>query len=76
MYNFWSSIMLSSGKYKGNPMQKHKNLSSFSEDKFEIWLELFSQTALEIFEKETAQLFIEKSQTIARSLRYGLYHCQ
>ena len=25
-YAFWSSIMLASGRYHGNPMQKHKDL--------------------------------------------------
>ena len=26
MYAFWSSVMLTSGRYHGNPMQKHKDL--------------------------------------------------
>lgn len=73
MYNFWSSLMLASGKYKGNPMKKHKDLPTFPEQKFDKWLELFSQTANEIYEKNIAEKFIEKSQLIARSLRYGLY---
>lgn len=73
MYDFWSSIMISSGKYSGNPMRKHKDLPPFDQRKFDIWLKLFAQTANEIFTAEVANKFIEKSQLIARSLRYGLY---
>jgi hemoglobin len=75
MYNFWSSLMISSGKYRGNPMKKHKDIPTFPEEKFDKWLELFSKTANEIFEENIAKKFIEKSQLIARSLKYGLYKC-
>lgn len=75
MYDFWSSLMISSGKYSGTPMVKHKNLPPFSEDKFDIWLLLFSQAATEIYNEEIAKKFIEKSVLIARSLRYGIYEC-
>lgn len=73
MYDFWSSIMLSSGKYKGNPLKKHKDLEPFDENNFAIWLKLFKETAQEIFEDDIAQKFVEKSEMIAKSLRYGLY---
>ena len=75
MYNFWSSVMISSGKYKGNPMKKHRDLPLFDENKFDIWLDLFSKTVHEIHTDEIATHYLEKSQNIARSLRYGLYHC-
>ncbi len=75
MYDFWSSVMTSSGKYKGNPMKKHKDLPVFEEEKFDLWLELFSQTAHEVFCEEIAEEFVEKSRNIAKSLRYGMYEC-
>jgi hemoglobin len=75
MYDFWYSLMVSSGKYRGNPMKKHKDLPAFPEDKFDKWLELFSKTAAELFEEDIAKKFTEKSQLIARSLKYGLYQC-
>lgn len=73
MYDFWSSVMTSFGKYKGNPMKKHKDLPSFPAEKFERWLELFSQFAHEIYCKKIAKEFVEKSKNIAQSLKYGLY---
>ena len=75
MYDFWYSLMISSGKYKGNPMKKHKDLPTFPEEKFDKWLELFSKTAHNIYKDDIAKKFIEKSQLIAKSLKYGLYHC-
>lgn len=75
MYDFWYSLMISSGRYSGNPMKKHKDIPTFPEEKFDKWLELFSQTASEIYEDDIANKFIEKSQLIARSLKYGLYQC-
>lgn len=74
MYDFWSSIMLSSGKYKGNPLQKHRDLPAFDESKFEIWLRLFADTAREIHPEEIANQYIERSKLIARGMRYGLYY--
>lgn len=73
MYDFWSSVMLSTGTYKGNPMQKHRDLPSFDKSKFEIWLKLFAETAKEIHPEEVANEFIEKSENIAQSLKYGIY---
>jgi hemoglobin len=73
MYDFWSSIMLSTGRYHGNPFQKHKDLPAFDVALFDRWLALFAQTAQEIHTEEIANRYIEKSQRIAESLKMGLY---
>lgn len=73
MYDFWSSIMLSSNRYRGNPMQKHKNLPEFDPSLFNRWLELFAQTAREIHTSEIAEKYITISQRIAESLKLALY---
>ncbi len=73
MYDFWSSVMLQTKKYKGNPLVKHQALMPFNRSLFDRWLALFSQTARELFEEEQVQLFIDKSENIARSLKYMLY---
>jgi hemoglobin len=41
MYDFWSSVMLASSKYQGNPMKKHKDLPPFKEELFDRWLTSF-----------------------------------
>lgn len=77
MYDFWSSVMLASGRYHGNPFQKHLVLPSFDNKLFDRWLSLFEETAREIHPHKIATLYIEKSQRIAQSLKLGLsYHQQ
>ena len=74
MVDFWSSIMLTSGRYHGNPFQKHKDLPAFDISLFDRWLELFAETAAELYNQENADRFIEKSSRIAESLKLGLYY--
>lgn len=73
MYAFWSSIMLTSGRYHGNPLKKHKDLPPFDRKLFDRWLALFAETANEIHTPEVAALYVAKSQRIAESLKFGLY---
>lgn len=73
MYDFWSSVMLASGRYRGNPLKKHRDLPSFDRFLFERWLVLFGATATELFSEEIASAFISKARNIARSLTLGIY---
>jgi len=74
MYDFWSSVMLSTGKYSGNPMKKHTDLPSFEESMFDVWLALFAKTAREFYTESAAKKYIETSERIAQSLRLALYY--
>jgi len=69
MYGFWSSVMLSSGRYRGNPLRKHLSLPPFDTALFDRWLMLFAETARELHNPELADLYIAKSAQIAGSLR-------
>jgi hemoglobin len=73
MCDFWSSIMLKSGRYHGNPFIKHKALPAFDPALFDRWLAFFFETAHEVFSDEAAKRFDEASQTIASSLKFGLF---
>lgn len=73
MYDFWSSIMLQTGKYKGNPLVKHRESMPFERALFQRWLSLFAETAGETYEEPQAKMFISKSRNIAESLQYMLY---
>jgi len=74
MVDFWSSLMLTSGRYHGNPLKKHKDLPAFDIRLFDRWLELFAQTAHELHTPDIALIYIAKSQRIAESLKLGLYY--
>lgn len=68
---FWSSVALMSGRYHGQPMQKHINLP-IDGSHFDRWLELFERTAREICPPAAATHFIERARRIADSLEMGL----
>lgn len=67
MVDFWSSVLLMSGRYKGNPVAKHYPLE-LEGDHFERWLSLFIQTASEVCRPEAAAVFTAKAEMIAQSL--------
>jgi hemoglobin len=71
MCRFWSSVMLMSGTYHGNPMIKHVPLPVDAEH-FDRWLELFETAAAEICPSEAATLFIERAHRIAQSLELAI----
>lgn len=73
MYDFWSSVMISGGRYQGNPLQKHRNLATFDIKLFDRWLALFEETAHQLHTEEIANHYVEKSKRIAESLKLGLY---
>ena len=68
---FWSSVVLSSGVYHGQPMRMHLPLPVDAQH-FDHWLHLFEQTARELFSEPIASYFIERAQRIARSIELGI----
>jgi hemoglobin len=74
MCDFWSSVMLMTGRYKGNPMIVHMRLKMLQPQHFERWLTLFRLTAEEVCPHEIAVLFIGRAENIARSLQLGMFY--
>ncbi len=70
--DFWSSVTLSTGRYKGNPFGAHRPLP-LTPAMFERWLELWRETAREVFTAPVAASFIQKAELIASSLKMGLF---
>lgn len=73
MCDFWSSVTLMTGRFKGSPMQAHIQVGGIRPTHFARWLHLFQQTAEEVCPTDAAAIFVEKSQMIARSLQMGLH---
>ena len=71
MCAFWSPVVLMSGRYHGQPMQKHNPLPVGAHH-FDRWLELFKETARDLCPSAAAKLFIEKASLIAQSLELGI----
>ncbi len=70
---FWSSVMLTSGRYKGNPMAAHlKHQARITPALFERWLELWAQVTADVLPPESAAAMQAKAARIAQSLQYAL----
>ena len=74
MCDFWSSVMLMSGRYKGNPMIAHMRLKMVKPEHFTHWLDLFRATALEECPPDIAVQFCARADNIARSLQLGMFY--
>lgn len=72
MCDFWSSVLLMSGRFKGAPMAAHAALPTIRPTHFARWLHLFAQTAREVCPPEAAALFIARSQMIGQALQLHL----
>lgn len=73
MCDFWSSVMLTSGRYKGSPMTAHMRLKAVRPAHFERWLSLFRKTVSEVCPAEAALAFISRADNIAQSLQLGMF---
>lgn len=71
MMAFWSSVALMSGRYHGQPMQKHLPLPIHA-DHFDRWLAIFKETAIELCPPKAAAHFLERAQRIAESLELSI----
>jgi hemoglobin len=87
MCDFWSSVMLTTGRYKGRPIPAHIRINQQQEgtpegrpiqpQHFAEWLALFEATARELFAPDLAASFVEKARRIAESLKLGFaFHSQ
>jgi hemoglobin len=73
MCAFWSSVMLTSGRYKGNPVSAHRKVAGIAPPMFATWLDLFEATASALFVPDIAEQFACKARRIAESLKLALF---
>jgi hemoglobin len=74
MVDFWSSVMLTTGRYKGNPLMMHlKHIARIRPEMFDRWLELWRETAGEVLDQAGAAAVSAKADRIAESLQLGMF---
>ena len=71
MCAFWSSVVLLTGRYSGQPMRAHQPLPIDARH-FDRWLDLFEATARDLCPPEAAELFVVRARKIAESLELGI----
>lgn len=71
---FWSSVMLTSGRYKGQPVPAHmKHKSRITPALFERWLALWAHTTDELMVPEAAAALQDRAGRIAQSLQLAMF---
>lgn len=70
---FWSSVMFTSGRYKGRPMPAHvRHAARITPQGFARWLALWRETTDELLPARHAAAMQEKAERIAESLMLGI----
>ena len=71
MCDFWSSVMLMSGRYHGQPMPKHTPLP-IEAAHFDRWLALFEAAARRLCPRAAADALVERAGRIGESLELAM----
>lgn len=72
---FWSSVMLSTVRYKGQPLPAHlRHQDEITPAMFERWLSLWQVCAERCLAPAAAGAVIAKAHRIAQSLQMALFH--
>jgi len=70
---FWSSVMLASGRYKGQPLPAHiKHAGQIDHQSFDRWLIIWGATTADLMDEPSAAALQEKAAKIAESLSLGI----
>lgn len=72
MCDFWSSVLLRTGRYTGRPMPKHLALPDLEDEHFHRWLGLFRETVRTHCPPAVADLFLDRALNIAQAFRLQL----
>ena len=72
---FWSSVMLTSGRYKGSPMQAHlRHRGSIEPEMFARWLALWHEVTDAMLSPAAARAMQGKADLIGESLQLALFY--
>lgn len=72
MCDFWSALLLRTGRYDGRPLPPHLAIPGLGDAHFQRWLTLFRATVLRLCPPEVAGLFMDRALRIAHSFRLAL----
>lgn len=71
---FWSSVMLTTGRYKGSPVAEHlKHRAAITPAMFGRWLAIWADTTDELLAPAPAAALQAKAARIAESLQLALF---
>ncbi|MEG3177727.1 group III truncated hemoglobin [Sphingomonas sp. RB3P16] len=71
--DFWSSVMLTSGRYKGNPVAIHlEHAAALTPAMFGRWLTLWREATAAMLPAAAAEAMQAKAERIAESLQLAI----
>jgi hemoglobin len=73
MTDFWCSVILKNGAYSGRPVPAHLKLTQVREEDFDLWLDHFEKTVADHCPPEVAEVFIDRAERIARSMKLAMF---
>lgn len=68
MYDFWSTVILKSGRYAGRPFEAHERIPGLKPMHFERWLALWEQTVNRVIDEKARGAFVIAAQRMAASI--------
>jgi len=72
MKAFWSTVLLGTGKYRGDPITAHQAVPGIQRGHFERWLALFEEVAREVVAREVADAILRRAHRMGDRLTSSL----
>ena len=72
MYDFWSTVVLRTGRYSGRPIDVHRKLPEISLANFERWIGLWESTVEEVIGAPSREAFTTPARRMAASMAASL----
>ncbi len=73
MVDFWSSVLLASGRYYGHPLQAHLMVQGIEPEYFRDWLELFRETLDDLFIPDVAERVFTAASRMSERMQVVLF---
>ncbi len=72
MYDFWSTVVLRTGRYSGRPIDVHRKLPEISLANFERWIGLWESTVDDVIGAPNREMFTMPARRMAASMAASL----
>jgi len=69
MCDFWTTVLLGTRRYRGNPMASHMTIPDIAPSHFTRWTNLFARTARAHLSEPAAADMIERAERMRRALQ-------
>jgi len=72
MYDFWSTVVLRTGRYAGRPLEVHQRLPGLTPLHFDRWITLWKQTVARTVPPAAQNAFVIPAERMALSMSAAL----